>query len=530
MDADEKLNPYLLENPPYSPPSGHNILADWLTRAASNYPHRIALEDDLKRWTFAELDERVTLAAKQLLSEGVTPGDRIAVLAGNGLAYGVVIHALIRAGAILVPLNTRLSESELSWQIVDSHASLLLYDERNQASAAAIALRLQGLRSCFMPDTDQLGQENALTEKSGKPFPSWSLRTEIDLRATQAIMYTSGTTGHPKGVLITYGMHWWNAMGSLLNIGLRSDDCWLVCLPFFHISGLSILMRSVIYGMRVLVYERFDEASIDDALLNKSVSIISVVAVMLQRMLMSQGNEDSVVRYPPSLRCVLLGGGPAPRQLLEECGRRSIPVVQTYGMTESCSQAVTLAPEEALQRLGSAGKPLQGVQICIMKDEQELPAGEPGEIMLRGPIITPGYVGRPEATAAAFREAGWFATGDYGYLDGEGYLYVLDRRSDLIISGGENVYPAEIEAALQEHQGVAEAGVCGMPNESWGEVPAAFVVLRSDGDAVTEAELLRFLATRLARYKLPQRIHFADSLPRTSSGKLIRRELPTLLS
>jgi O-succinylbenzoic acid--CoA ligase len=325
-------------------------------------------------------------------------------------------------------------------------------------------------------------------------------------------------------VIITYGMHWWNAVGSLLNLGQGPDDCWLACLPFFHIGGLSILMRGAIYGMRVLVYDRFDALSVNHALLQERASIISVVTAMLQRLLASLDQEIGASTYPPSLRCVLLGGGPAPQSLLEDCARRGIPAVQTYGMTESCSQAVTLAPEDTRRKLGSAGRPLPTVQIRIMVNGQIAGSNEPGEIMLRGPTITPGYALQPEATAVAFQE-GWFATGDWGYLDTEGYLYVLDRRSDLIISGGENIYPAEIEAALLEHPAVAEAGVCGVPHERWGQVPLAFVVLRA-GSSTSKEEILAYLATRVAKYKLPEDIRFTSQLPRTSSGKLLRRELP----
>ncbi|MGO8947518.1 MAG: o-succinylbenzoate--CoA ligase [Ktedonobacterales bacterium] len=510
-------------NHPLNSPTGRNVLPDWLMRAASRYPRRIAIEDGHRSWTFAELDNRATHLAVQLRARGVAAGDRVALLASNGLVYGVVVHALTRAGAVLVPLNTRLSESELCWQISDVQASLLIYDDRNAAQAIGIEARLPGLPRFPLPeDVGDIDDDMAQIGEAAK-----SLVSEIDLEATQAIIYTSGTTGRPKGVLITYGMHWWSAIGSLLNMGSKPDDCWLACLPFFHIGGLSILMRGVIYGMRVLVYERFDARSINEALRQKQVSIISVVAVMLQRLLSALDSESGTGRYPPSLRCVLLGGGPAPQHLLEECARREIPVVQTYGMTESCSQAVTLAPEEALRRLGSAGRPLPSVQLRILVDEREARAGESGEIMLRGPIITPGYTGESEAAASAFRD-GWFATGDYGYLDDEGYLYVLDRRSDLIISGGENVYPAQIEAALQEHPAVAEAGVCGVSHERWGQVPVAFVVL-ADGSSASQEDLLAYLATRLAHYKIPQEIHFASQLPRTSSGKLIRRKLPYLL-
>jgi o-succinylbenzoate---CoA ligase len=509
-----------MRSPDFSNPlPSQNVLPDWLMRAAFQYPEKIAIEDDRQSWTFSELDRRATHLAQQLVSDGVGTGDRVALLAANSLAYCVAVHALIRAGAVLVPLNTRLTESELCWQINDIQASLLIHDAMHEATANNIAAKIPGIRRFTLAE---VGQAEELPQSPGAS--EVILRSEIDLGATQAIIYTSGTTGRPKGVLITYGMHWWNAVGSLLNLGQRPDDCWLACLPLFHIGGLSILMRGAIYGIRVLVYDHFDALSINQALLQRRVSIISVVTAMLQRLLVSLDQDIGAGAYPPSLRCVLLGGGPAPLSLLEECARRGIPAVQTYGMTESCSQAVTLAPEDAQRKLGSAGRPLPTVQIRIMVSGRIAESDEPGEIMLRGPTITPGYALAPETTAAAFQE-GWFATGDWGYLDADGYLYILDRRSDLIVSGGENVYPAEIEAALLEHPAVAEAGVCGVPNERWGQVPLAFVVLRA-GSSAGKEEILAYLATRVAHYKIPQDIRFTNQLPRTSSGKLLRRELP----
>jgi O-succinylbenzoic acid--CoA ligase len=254
--------------------------------------------------------------------------------------------------------------------------------------------------------------------------------------------------------------------------------------------------------------------------------MISVVTVMLQRMLADLDTNWGGAGYPATLRCVLLGGGPVPFALLEKCMLRGIPVVQTYGLTESCSQAVTLSPADALRKLGSAGRPLLPVQLRIMHENRPARAGEPGEIFLNGPTITPGYVDRPEATAKAFQD-GWFVTGDIGYLDKDGYLFVLERRADLIISGGENVYPAEIESVLQSHPAVKEAGVCGQIDARWGQVPIAFVVLKADTTVSAEA-LLDYTAQKLARYKQPRAIYFSEELPHTSSGKLLRRELPRL--
>jgi o-succinylbenzoate---CoA ligase len=284
-------------------------------------------------------------------------------------------------------------------------------------------------------------------------------------------------------------------------------------------------MRSVIYGISVMVHKKFDPAIINQAILEDKITIISVVAVMLQRML--NDLDSKAANYPSTLHCILLGGGPAPYPLLEACILRNVPVVQTYGLTEACSQAVTLSPADAIRKIGSAGRPLLPVQLRIMNDDKPALPGEHGEIFLKGPTITPGYIDRPEATSQAF-QGGWFATGDIGYLDDDGYLYVLDRRADLIISGGENIYPAEIESVLQSHPAVEEAGVCGQADPQWGQVPIAFVVLKS-GSSVSIEELLSYTAQKLARYKQPRAIYFTEQLPHTSSGKLVRRELPRLL-
>jgi O-succinylbenzoic acid--CoA ligase len=502
------------------------ILPNWLARSASNAPERLALKQGVVRWSFAELHRQAQRLARQLASLDVQEGTRVALLAANSVAYVACAHALPFLGAVLVPLNTRLTFEELCWQIRDVHADVLVSDERFAEIANKIAIALPRLRSATL----MLNQELQEVTLKGLPEAQIPLQETIHLSAIQAIMYTSGTTGQPKGAMITYGMQWWNAVGSALNLGHDPQDCWLACLPLFHIGGLSILMRSVIYGISVVLHEKFDAPAVNRAIVEDQVTIISVVALMLQRMLDALDADEpepaSAARYPAYMRCVLLGGGPAPRPLLEDCARRAIPVVQTYGLTESCSQAVTLSPADALRKLGSAGRPLLPVQLRIVRDGQTVPIDVPGEILLCGPTITPGYVDQPDATARSFQD-GWFATGDLGLLDSEGYLYVLDRRDDLIVSGGENIYPAEIESVLQAHPAVAEAGVCGQPDQHWGQAPVAFVHLR-EGCPANEEELLAFATQHLARYKIPKQLYLTGPLPRNASGKLLRRKLPMM--
>ncbi|MFL6556734.1 MAG: o-succinylbenzoate--CoA ligase, partial [Bacillus sp. (in: firmicutes)] len=312
----------------------------------------------------------------------------------------------------------------------------------------------------------------------------------------------------------------WSSTGSALNLGTVESDCWLCSVPLFHISGFSILMRSVIYGMPIVLHEHFEvERSIIDIQL-KRVTIMSVVGMMLSQIV--EALEDK--RLPDFFRCMLLGGGPAPLPLLEACVKKDIPVFQSYGMTETSSQIVTLAPEDSLQKLGSAGKPLFPSQLRIVLENGETAkAGMPGEIVVKGANVTPGYLNRPEVTEEKILN-GWLYTGDIGYVDEQGFLYVKDRRSDLIISGGENIYPAELEAVLLAHPDVMDAGVTGIEDKKWGQVPVAFIV-RKQGTNLSVEELLRFCMERLAKYKMPKAVYFTKQLPRNAAKKLLRREL-----
>jgi O-succinylbenzoic acid--CoA ligase len=484
------------------------IIPDWLSRRAAAHPARPALITPGATWDFATLSQRANDMAAHLAARGLRPGDRLAILAANSADYVALIHAAPRCGAVLVPLNTRLSPAELAFQVADSSATLLIADAQHIGLAAHIPAPALGTLS--------------LAELHAGPSSFILHPSSFILDAPHSIIYTSGTTGAPKGAMLSYGNHWWSATASALNLGLHAGDRWLAVLPLFHVGGLSILLRGAIYGIPVVLHERFDPAAVNAAIDAQGVTIISVVAATLQRMLDARGDAP----YPPHFRCALLGGGPAPRPLLERCAALGVPVVQTYGLTESASQAVTLAPEDALRKLGSAGQPLLPVGLRIDVDGRAAAPGEVGEILLSGPTITSGYIGQPVATAIAIRD-GWLHTGDLGHRDAEGYLYVADRRSDLIISGGENIYPAEVEAALLAHPAVAEAGVVGLPDPQWGQTPAAAIVLRSPA---AEAEILAFLRERLAAYKLPRRIIVRTELPRTASGKLQRRLLREIMS
>lgn len=478
-----------------------------LANRAALSPHRPALIGPDATWTFGEWDRRADAVAGRLREAGVHPGDRVALLGWNSAAYGAAVFGASRAGAILAPLNARLTPAELRWQLDDLAPAALVFDATRAPVACELGRGRAGLALVSL--------EDAVTAPAPVRSPGY-----VDLASVHTIVYTSGTTGRPRGAMLTWGNHLWSALASALNLGLREDDRWLACLPMFHVGGLSLSFKSVLYGMPVVVHRSFDAERVNRTLDEDGVTVTSVVATMLQRMLEARGERP----YPSSLRCVLLGGGPAPAPLLEECARRGVPVVQTYGLTEAASQVATMPPHDAPRRVGSCGRPLPGVEVRVVREDgSDATPDEPGSVLVRGPIVMAGYWNRPDATGRAL-EDGWLHTGDIGFLDADGYLHILDRRDDLIISGGENVYPAEVEAALLAHPAVAEAGVVGIPDERWGQAVAAAVVV-APGANVTEDELKAFCRGRLAGYKVPAHVRYIDALPRTAAGKLQRHLL-----
>ncbi|MDF2067969.1 o-succinylbenzoate--CoA ligase [Bacillus sp. Cr_A10] len=468
-----------------------------LLKRASLTPNRIALSFGEQEWTFAQLNEEATLFAKRLHSKGVLPGMRVAILASSSAQLVIVLHSCMQLGCELVLLNERLTEEELSYQLQDSKAEFLLVDSFDK-------------RNLFHVN------KLSFTEVESVEGVSFNLETEWPKDRTVTIMYTSGTTGKPKGVRQSLDNHVMSATGSALNLGVQPNDCWLCTVPLFHISGFSILMRSVLYGMTVRLHTKFDAEKAVEEILGGIVTGMSLVAVMLERIITVLEEKD--LSFPSTFKSMLVGGGPVPLNYLERAIERNIPVLQTYGMTETASQTTTLSCEDAIRKLGSAGKPLFFADVRIDGEENI------GEICIKGPHVTRGYVGASESKNPLVN--GWLHTGDVGYIDDEGYLFVLDRRSDLIISGGENIYPAEVEQALIEHPAVRAAGVTGKRDDKWGQVPIAFVVLKEN---VTEDELKDFMKTQIASYKQPVDYYFVEHLPRNASNKLMRRELMKLI-
>jgi o-succinylbenzoate---CoA ligase len=481
-------------------------MPNWLKKRAFLTPDRPAVIFRGRTLTFSKLYGEALEMAGKFTAIGMKKGQFTGILLRNHIDSVIILFSLQLLGVRTVMINNRLTAEEMAWQLSDSKAAFLISEEVFSEKLTKIENELSEIK-VFTKET--------LAEIC---FEKPKVVDEIELDDICTIMYTSGTTGHPKGVIQTYGNHWWSATGSALNLGLHEDDCWLCTVPLFHISGYSILMKSLIYGMKMVLHERFDAGKTVADIKNEKVTIMSVVSTTMTRIIEKLQDE----KLPDYFRCMLLGGGPASLSLLNACVAKEIPVFQTYGMTETSSQIVTLSPEDSLRKLGSAGKPLFPSQLKIIGEEGEVAAvNEAGEIVVKGPNVTSGYLNRNGDL-----NEGWLHTGDIGYLDEDGFLFVLDRRSDLIISGGENIYPAEIEGVLTSHPAIQDAGVIGRQDDKWGEVPVAFIVNKT---LISETEMREFCKEKLAKFKIPKEFYFIDEIPRNASKKILRRILRTLL-
>jgi O-succinylbenzoic acid--CoA ligase len=441
-------------------------LDNWLAQRAHSCPERTALVTEASSVTYAELEAEATWVARRLAAYGVRR-DAVAALTMHPRREEVVLlHALMKLGAVALPLGPRLTEAEREAVLAAERPAVDLNDAAELTQTEA--------------DLPLLG--------------------EHDMDDLQCRILTSGTSGEPRPVGLTYGNFLFSAMGSAFNLGVDPSDRWLCCLPLSHVAGLSIVIRSVVYGTTAVLLDGFDTEQVARTLVSGDISVASLVPTQLIRLLEAGADLSAP-------RALLIGGGPVPADALREALGRGATVVQTYGMTETCSQVTTLSPEDAERRVGSAGRPLLTSHIRI----------EGGEILVQGPTVAPG----------CYEADGWLHTGDLGHIDDEGFLYVTGRSSEVIVTGGENVMPAEVEAVLISHPAVADAAVLGRPHPEWQEAVCALVVLR-DGAEATDAELRSHCSGPLAPYKVPKRVDFVSSLPRTPSGKLLRGELTAL--
>jgi O-succinylbenzoic acid--CoA ligase len=439
------------------------LLDNWLAQRAETCPDRPAVIDGARTLDYAELESEATAVARRLAALGIRRDSTVAISMPAGADYAVALHALMKLGARALPLDPRLSA-----------------EERVPVDAAA--------EPVFTIETgSDLGSHEA----------DLPLLGELSLDEPCTSVLTSGTAGNPKLVELTYGNHLWSAVGSAFNLGVSPNDRWLCCLPLFHVSGLSILLRSAIYGTTAVVHDGFDLDRVAESLQRDGITLVSVVTTMLTRLL----DAGAAIERP---RAILVGGGPVPDEVLAEALGLGATVVQTYGLTEASSQVTTLSPADAERKRGSAGRPLLTTHVRIFD----------GEILVQGPTVAP----------AALQDDGWLHTGDAGWIDEDGFLWVEGRRDAVIVTGGENVMPEEVEEVLTAHPDVADAAVVGRPDPDWQNAVVALVVSRDGVDPETE-ELRSWCAERLTPFKVPKRVEFTAELPRAPSGKLLRRQL-----
>jgi O-succinylbenzoic acid--CoA ligase len=487
-------------------------LLDALAWRAAKTPAAPALETATDTWSFADLLDRSRRGGWHL--DALVPGGGapIALLLENPLDFAAWFHAVALAGHTVLPLNLRLTSREMAQQLTDARVRLLL-GAGGDPRVSELAGRVPGLGAEAVPPFESLPRSQEAT-------PHDVGDGVAEAGSALAVLFTSGTSGRPKGACLGWENFHASALAAERRLGPVVRGRWLACMPLFHVGGLSILVRSIVFGGPVLLMPRFDVVAVSDALDRGDVAGVSLVPTMLSRLLSHRAGRPA----PRGLEVLLLGGAAAAPGLQQRALDAGYPVCPTYGLTEATSQVATAAPPPAGARRPSPMLPLPGTEVRILAEEGgELPTGTPGEIAVRGPCVMQGYLHDAAATARALRD-GWLHTGDVGYLDFEGGLHILDRRDDLVVSGGENVYPAEVEAVLLEHPSVVDAGVSGVPDRDLGARVVAWIVA-APGTIPEPESLRRHCRDRLAGFKQPREFRYVDALPRNAAGKLQRRRL-----
>ena len=498
---------------------------DWIAHFGRRTPHKTAVVDlaSERRFGYAELDARISRLAAHLRGQlNVARGDRVAVLALNTSDTLEVQFACGRIGAIFLPLNTRLTVPELQFIVGDASPKIMIHD----ADLAEIALNVANL--CNVEASLLLGPGGSYEAAIAAAEPL-ATGEDVTLDDISTIMYTSGTTGQPKGAIITHGMTFWNCV----NLGgpafISPSTVLLTVLPLFHTGGLNCYTNPVLHaGGTVLIMRVFDPGIALRLISDPAFGINSFFGVPSIYQFMAQHPSFESADFG---RLIIggVGGAPMPVPLLKVWEARGVALQQGYGMTETSPAVLTLDRDDAVRKAGSSGKPVLHTEVRIVRpDGTDADVGELGELWVKGPNVTPGYWNRPDANQSSFTD-GWLHTGDATRVDDEGFYYIVDRWKDMYISGGENVYPAEVENVLHQIAAIAEAAVIGVPDPQWGEVGMAIVAIKS-GQALNEADIHVHCAANLARFKCPRLIRFVDALPRNATGKIHKPTLRKIFS
>jgi fatty-acyl-CoA synthase len=515
---------------------------DWLKKWSRYSPHSVAFKDadSSLEFTYGSLYFLACRLARHLAEQlQIRKGDRIAVLATNEMEYLPLFFAAQRLGAILVPMNFRLTGRELSHILEDSQPAILIHQDQfseviDTIDASVIptmrwlfdanpsrAERSSNLSAFISSQLEFFKTEN-IAENIRRETQDWMTSFESQPEDPCMILYTSGTTGAPKGAIITGKMLHWNSLNTTMSLNIQQSDVALGFLPFFHTGGWNVLLTPLVHrGGRTVLLRKFDAQRVLDLCSREKVSVLFGVPTTMDLMARAPNFASADLS---SLRFAIVGGEPMPLQLIHTWQSRGIRIRQGFGMTEFGPGVFSLNAEDAIRKIGSIGFANFYVETRVIDNNgRDVQQGEVGELLLRGPVCTPGYWENPEATAATIKN-GWLYTGDLVRYDDEGYFYVAGRKKDMFISGGENVYPVEVERFLGTHPAVREVAVIGVPDAKWGEVGKAFVALKS-GCSLTESDLLTFCVGQLATYKTPKSVVFLADLPKGDSGKILKRAL-----
>ena len=493
-------------------------IGEFLTRRADITPNREALVCEGLRLNFKELNERANRLANYMKELGVGHGDRVGVLAFNEAEFYDLLFGLGKIGAILVPVNYRLAGPEIQYILTDCDPNVFIFGKDFQEVVDSIRNEIPSQHLIAISDDppEWAGAYEKVIGQASADEPE-IIGGDDD---TLTILYTSGTTGRPKGAELTHNYYYWTSIQLTSTIGTREDDTTLIALPLFHIGALAAPPWIIHMGAKTVLLRTLDPQRFLELLGEEKVTGFGSVPQLLDFLKLVPDFE----KYSwESIKVILVYAAPVPVTLLKEYSESGIEVRQLYGLTES-NTATVLDSENALSKVGSCGKPFFHTQIRIVDENyNDLPPEEKGEILIKSPNTMKGYWNRPKDTAATFKD-GWLCTGDIARMDKDGFFYIMDRKKDMIISGGENIYPAEIEDILLGNSKIADVGVIGYTHEKWGEAVKAIVVLKPD-EEMTEVELIEWCQGRIGRFKIPKKVEFTDVMPRTPTGKILKTEL-----
>jgi len=499
-----------------------NHAPDWIAHHALCVPDRIAMTDahSGRSFTYGQMEQRCACLAALFRNDyGVRKGDRVAVIAFNSTDIFEVQFACRKIGAVFVPLNWRLSKTELKAILENAEPALIVYGPELQVLADY--LRELGVARKFIDVCDGAASTYEKGIANAPPLVQTEPVTHDD---AFAIMYTSGTTGLPKGAIITHRMTIFSGVNGMMKAQVSEASTGLTFLPLFHVGGLFLMANFIFHaGGRNVVMRNFDAAAAFALLADPELRISHAFGVPTNFLMMAQ-LPDFAGRDLSHVKCLTVGGAPSPMNLLEVYAGKGIRLQQGWGMTETATLGTILAPDVAISKIGSAGRPVMHAELAIFDETfQPVAKGTVGQLVIRGPTVTPGYWKQPAATESAFHD-GWFLTGDAARQDDDGFFYIVDRWKDMYISGGENIYPAEVENVLQAIPGVVEAAVIGVPDEKWGEVGCAFLAVNREFD-LSEKTVLAFCERSLGRFKLPKHLRIVEEIPHTAAGKISKPDL-----